>query len=166
MAMVNRKWASGMGEDGNPVYAPAGTITVNGHKVYNPTDKHYRLAGFLPVVDEPPSQTPALGWHYEPRGWEEQDGAIRRVYAEVLDPPPPPKTYSKYRLVLALQNEGVWERVKAWLESIEGAYDLYQAAEDISGDEPLLAAGVEAAKEAFGWTDEQVAEILAQAEVG
>ena len=57
-------------------------------------------------------------------------------------------------------------RVKAWLEATPGAYDLYLAAEDISGDEQLLSDGIAAAKEAFGWTDKDVADVLRAARIG
>ena len=52
---VNRKWASGIGADGQPVYAPRYAIEVNGRRVYNPKDKHYRMAGYQSVVEAPPS---------------------------------------------------------------------------------------------------------------
>ena len=76
-------------------------------------------------------------------------------------PPPPPRTFSKYRLVAALMQAQVWPQVKAWIESVPGAYDLYLAAEDISEDEPLLAQGIAAVKQLLGWTDEQVEAVLA-----
>jgi hypothetical protein len=60
----------------------------------------------------------------------------------------------------------VWLQVKAWIESVPGAYDLYLAAEDISEDEPLLAQGIAAVKELLGWTDEQVAAVLDAAVFG
>lgn len=72
-----------------------------------------------------------------------------------------PRTFSKYRLVSALMQAQVWPQVKAWIESVPGAYDLYLAAEDISEDEPLLAQGIAAVKELLGWTDEQVEAVLA-----
>lgn len=123
---------------------------------YKPVDY-----GYVPVEPAPEGKE----WTRTGR-FVEADGTLRPEYRATDIPTPPPRTYSKYRLVLALQNEGVWDRVKAWLESIPGAWDLYLAAEDISGDEQLLESGVEAAKDAFGWTDAKVAEILASAEVG
>lgn len=73
----------------------------------------------------------------------------------------PQRTFSKYKLVGALMAAKVWPQVKAWIESVPGAYDLYLAAEDISEDEPLLAQGIAAVKELLGWTDAQVEEVLA-----
>jgi hypothetical protein len=65
-----------------------------------------------------------------------------------------------------LQAENVWLQVKEWLQSQEGAWDLYLAAEDISEDEPLLAQGIAAVKQLLGWTDEQVAAVLDAAAIG
>ena len=80
---------------------------------------------------------------------------------------------ASYSTVSALSSAGslllaadIWPKVKAWIESVPGAYDLYLAAEDISEDEPLLAQGIAAVKELLGWTDEQVAAVLDAAVVG
>ena len=123
------------------------------------------LPPYLPnVIDEPPQTDSA---HYAaPTGYEQDGDAWRRLYEvrEIL--PPPPRTFSKYRLVRALQTAEVWDRVKAWLEATPGAYDLYLAAEDISEDEPLLASGIAAVKELLGWDDEKVAAVLDAAVIG
>ena len=123
------------------------------------------LPPYLPnVIDEPPQTDSA---HYAVSIGYEQDGdAWRRLYEVREVPQPPPRTFSKYRLVRALQTEGVWLQVKEWLQSQDGAWDLYLAAEDISEDEPLLAQGIAAVKELLGWTDEQVAAVLDAAAIG
>lgn len=73
---------------------------------------------------------------------------------------PASRTFSKYRLVSALMQAEVWPQVKAWIESVPGAYDLYLAAEDISENEPLLKDGIAEVKKLLGWTDEQVERVL------
>ena len=126
-----------------------------------PTEAEYNAHGFYRVVDEVPQSPAPEGFHYEPSGWELADGVIRRVYEAVQDPPPPPRTFSKYKMVAALMAANLWDGVKAWIEGQDGAYDLYLAAEDISEDEPLLAQGIAALKAELGITDEQVEAILA-----
>lgn len=123
------------------------------------------LPPYLPnVIDEPPQTDSA---HYAvPTGYEQDGDAWRRLYDVREVPPPPPRTFSKYRLVCALQTANVWPQIKEWLLSQDGAYDLYLAAEDISEDEPLLAQGIAAVKELLGWTDEQVAAVLDAAVIG
>jgi hypothetical protein len=146
---------------------PAPTfVTIDGVPYSQPTQATLRRAGIYayPLATES-APTPPEGKVAVPTGYEVRDGAWHRTY-RYDDAPPPPRTFSKYRLVRALQANGVWDRVKAWLEATPGAYDLYLAAEDISGDEQLLSDGIAAAKEAFGWTDEQVAAVLDAAAIG
>ena len=183
-----------------------GRIALNGELVHAPsmiwpnpnapTAAEYAAAGWLPVIDEPPTDPAPDGQHYEPQGWEVVNVAnvetlpitntnsqletgnigtgntgnigniIKRVYALVADPPAAPRTFDKYRLVNALMEAGIWADVKAWLQSIPDAYDRAVMAPDISEDEPLLADGIAAAKAQFGLTDEQIAAMLDAAEVG
>lgn len=142
---------------------------LNGAMVTNPKAEHFAalneeraqsgLTPYLPVVDERPTTDAA---HYAvATGWTRDGETWRRVYEIRELPPPPPRTFSKYRLVAALMAADVWPQVKEWIESVPGAYDLYLAAEDISEDEPLLAQGISAVKELLLWTDEQVEAVLA-----
>ena len=110
-----------------------------------PEGKEWRCTGKMLFVQEDPLSDSYF--HYE--------------YIAYPIPVPPPRTFSKYKIVRTLQAEGVWEQVKAWIESTPGAYDLYLAAEDISEDEQLLADGIAALKAQLGWTDEQVEAVLA-----
>lgn len=117
------------------------------------------LPPYLPVVDERPATDAA---HYAvPTGWSEQGGEIVRQYEVRELPPPPPRTFDKYRLVDALITAGVWDHVETWLKETPYAWLRVQMAPDISEDEPLLAKGIAAVKELLGWTDEQVEEVLA-----
>ena len=144
--------------------APKAVRTAQGI-VCNPTAAQYAAIGAYPLAaDTPP--TPPEGKVAVADGYELRESAWHRVYRYEDAPPPPTRTFSKYRLVRALQTEGVWLQVKEWLQSQEGAWDLYLAAEDISEDEPLLAQGIAAVKELLGWTDEQVAAILDAAAIG
>lgn len=144
--------------------APRAVRTPQGI-VCNPTAEQYAAIGAYPLAADP-TPTPPEGKVAIPDGYELRDSAWHRVYRYEDAPPPPPRTFSKYRLVRALQTEGVWLQVKEWLQSQEGAWDLYLAAEDISEDEPLLAQGIAAVKQLLGWTDEQVAAVLDAAAIG
>lgn len=147
---------------------------LHGAMVTNPKAEHFAalnaerakqgLPPYLPVVDERPTTDAA---HYAvATGWTRDGETWRRVYEVRELPPPPPRTFSKYKLVGALMQAQVWPQVKAWIESVPGAYDLYLAAEDISEDEPLLAQGIAAVKQLLGWTDEQVEAVLAASAIG
>lgn len=108
------------------------TLTINGRKVYNPQAVHYRIAGYLPVVTEMPETPPAEGWHYEPRGWEVAEGKVRRVYAEVQDPPAPPRRWSRLSLKTALAQAEMLDAAKAYLQAQEIAtgYTAWEALTD------------------------------------
>lgn len=98
--------------------------------------------------------------------WDSPDDWTDCEYAQIEEDDaaqviPASRTFSKYKLVSALMQAEVWPQVKAWIEGVPGAYDLYLAAEDVSEDEPLLAQGIAAVKEMLGWTDAQVEAVLA-----
>ena len=154
---VIRRWALGIGANGQPVYAPRYVIEVNGRKVYNPKDKHYRMAGYQSVVEAAPSVPAQEGYHYEPRGWEAQEGAIRRVYVEAADPPPAPRRWSSLAIKRVLESRGSWAEVKAMLEAAGVFYDFLMADYIAEDDEAFVAARAEAVK-LYG--EETVAAIL------
>ena len=157
---INRKWASGIGADGNPVYAPKVAIVVNGRTVLGPKDKHYEAAGYKRVVDEPPSDPAPKGYHYEARGYAEDESRIWRIYETVANPPAPPRVFSKMKCVAALMKANVWGTVKAWIENA-GLYDLYLAAQDFKEDNEYFMQGRTQLQEVLGWSDEQIEAVLA-----
>lgn len=169
MARLNYKWASGIGADGNPVYAPANVIEVNGRKVYNPKDKHYAAAGiYMEVKPDPPSDPAPEGWHYEPRGWEIWDDdcspvprCVRRVYEAVQDPPAPPRVFETADLVEALMAEGIYQQVHDWVVE-KGLLDLVLATKEFDETNANFQTGKAAIQQALGWTDEEVEELLAK----
>lgn len=144
--------------DGELVYAPR-ALRVGNAVVCNPAPGQYVAQGWLPVVEEPP-QTDAA--HYAvPTGWREADGRIERVYEVREVPPPPPRVFSKLKVVAALMDAGVWVQVKAWIES-KGLYDLYLAAQEFAEDNEWFISGRAALAATLGWTDEQVEALLAR----
>lgn len=79
-----------------------------------------------------------------------------------------PKTYSKLRLYAALVQAGLWDALRAWLETqtIEGvnAWTAFQLAQDLTSDHPLFSQFLAAAQSALGVDDATVAAILKAAE--
>lgn len=163
MAKTNYNWASDV-IDGKPVYAPADRLIVNGQVVLNPKEVHYRIAGYLPVVDNPPTEPAPEGYHWDPTSWTKEIDRIARVYTEVIDPPPAPRKYSKLKLYSALVAFARWETFEGWLraQTIEGVngYTAFSLAQDLSDDHPLFASLYAAAKSALSLTDEEAEMIL------
>ena len=91
----------------------------------------------------------------------ESDHLWHKQWVLVDVPPPPPRTFSKLRIVAALTNAGIWSQVKAYIER-EGLYDLYLAAQDFREDNEYFTQGKAKLQTALGWTDEQVEEVLAR----
>ena len=74
------------------------------------------------------------------------------------------RRFSKLAIVAALQREGVWPQVKAWIEA-RGLTDLYLAAQDFAENNEYFTQGKAALKAELGWTDEKVEAILKEAQI-
>ena len=141
--------------------------TIDGAAVINPTREQY--ARMTPPAyplgtstpPEPPEGKIAVPDVYEPVNTP--DGKEWRQKWRYEDaPPPPPRQFSKLKIVAALMGAGVWEQVRAYIEQA-GLYDLYLAAQDFAEDNEYFAQGRQQLQTALSWTDEQVEAILAQA---
>ena len=157
----------------NTLHPAPRAFMLRGAMVTNPKAEHFAslneerakqgLPPYLPVRDEPP--TCEEGYYAVPTGWESYGGAINRVYEVRELPPPPPRVFSKLRIVAALTTAGVWDAVKQLLIE-RRLYDLFLAAQDFREDNEYFENGKTALQTALGWTDEQVEQILAAAEGG
>ncbi len=149
--------------DGRPVYAGT-TLVVDGVSYANATREMWLAQGKKPFIEATRApKSSREGFHFERDGWTEQAKAIVPKWKLVADAPPPPRRFDPYRLQEALIREGVWSRVRAWLQADPDNWDRWLKAPDIDEDEPLFAAAVEAAKAGFGWTDEKIEGILSEA---
>ena len=152
----------------NTLHPAPRAFMLHGAMVTNPKAEHFAalneerakqdLPPYLPVRDEPP--TCEEGYYAVATGWDSYGGAINRVYEVRELPPPPPRTFSKLRIVAALTQAGVWAQVKAYIEQA-GLYDLYLAAQEFAEDNEYFEQGKAALQSALGWTDEQVDAVLA-----
>lgn len=123
----------------------------------NPSAATHLAHGYKPVTDAPPPREE--GHYVRPIGYDEDETAIWRTYEQVPFPPPPPRVFSKLKVVAALTEAGVWPQVKAWIEE-NGLYDLYLAAQEFAEDNEYFDRGLTALKPVVGWTDEQVEAML------
>jgi hypothetical protein len=113
-------------------------------------------------LEETPAPEPREGYHFEARyAYDSAEAPTRvvRSWAEVQDPPPPPRSLSKRRLYRALSAAGIWEPVKAYMESV-GAWTDFDLATTLDEDDPLIVAAVAALRQSLGLSDEQVEAIL------
>ena len=129
MANINRNFGKLTG--GELTYAPR-SLVIDGREIWNPRAETYAQAGYLPVVDASPSVPPREGYHYTPDGWEERDGAIRRVWREEANPPPPPRRWTRLSIKTALAQAGILPPVYGFLQTVEIAngYMAWEALSD------------------------------------
>lgn len=114
-------------------------------------------------LEETPAPEPREGYHFEARyAYDSAEAPTRvvRSWAEVQDPPPPPRSLSKRKLYRALGAVGIWKGAKSYMESA-GCWEDWQYATTLDEDDPLIVAAVAALKQSLGLTDEQVEAILA-----
>lgn len=148
------------------VYAPV-EVKIDGKITINPTAEHYAAAGWLPVIDEKP--TDKAGVYYIAEGWkirtDEQTSAsaIYRTYREEpLAPPAPHVTrYSKLKLIVAAKAAGKWEAIKAFIAQA-GYEDEWTACQFLSSDYAQFNVAKEAIIEAGVANAEEIEAILAE----
>lgn len=144
---------------------PRYIVTLDGCTIVNPTAEQYAsLRDAHPKGDDAPIPEPQEGKVVEYAGYAlGEDTKWHKQWVLVDAPPKPPRRFDPYRLQEVLIKEGVWSRVRAWLQSDQDNWDRWVKAPDIDEDEPLFAAAVEAAKTGFGWTDEKIESVLSEA---
>ena len=157
--------------DNSIQYAPD-AIRVNGQPVIWPnTAELYAAAAdgpWLPIVDEPPTTPPRAGFHWEARGWAEAEGRIVRQYAEVADPPPPPRTFRRSYLAQWIRAAGKWNAFAAFLADPAAAdiAFLWQYCTEFDEDAPQWPAALAAIRAALSLTDAESDAMLEFGETG
>lgn len=130
---LNRNFASAVGADGLPVYAPA-YIMVNGRLKLHPTAEDYaaHTPPCYPVLANPAPGDAPSGYHYEFSSYEFAEGAFRRAYALAADPPPQPRRWSRLSIKTALAQAKMLAAARAYLSELEIApgYTVAEALTD------------------------------------
>ena len=129
MANINRNFGKLTGSE--LTYAPR-SLVIDGREIWNPRAETYAAAGYLPVDTAEPSKPPREGYHYAPDGWEERDGAIRRVWREEANPPPPPRRWTRLSIKTALAKAQMLDAARQFLGATEIAagYTAWEALTD------------------------------------
>lgn len=145
---------------------PRYIVTLDGCTIVNPAAEQYATLRYAyPKGEDAPMPEPQDGKVVEYGGYAlGEDSKWHKQWTLVDAPTPPPRTFSKLRIVAALTNAGVWDAVKKLLIE-RGFYDLFLAAQDFAEDNEHFDQGKAALQTALGWTDVQVEDVLAEAAV-
>lgn len=149
----------------NNILRKVGSVihTAKGY-VTNPTAEDYATIGAYPR--EETSVMPAVDEEHRavPDGYELADGKwVCKWRVEEL-PPPPPRIFSKFKVVRALTEMGIWLKVRDYIVA-KGLYDLFLAAQDFKEDDEFFIEGLTSLKGELGLADEQIEKILKKCEV-
>ena len=141
-------------------------VRIDGRTILHPTAEQYALFNAYTLATTPVTPpTPPEGKVAVFDGYEVKDSAWVRTWRYEDAPPPPPKVYSTSDLIYALMERGVYGRCREWIEE-QGLRDLILATKEFTDDLENFETIKDGLQELLGWTDEQVAEVLAEAEVG
>jgi hypothetical protein len=142
-------------------YAPD-TLRDGDSYIVAPRDADYERLRWLPIVDEPPTTPPREGYHWERTRPAEEGGEIRWQYAEVADPPPPPRVFRRSYLAQWIRGAGKWGAFAAFLADPAAAdiAFLWQYCTEFDEDAPQWPAALAAIKAALALTDAEAEAML------
>lgn len=104
------------------------------------------------------------GYHAVPDGYDLKDGKwVKKWRVEQLSPPPP-RTFSKFKVVRLLTEMGIWLKVRDYIVA-KGLYDFFLAAQDFKEDDQFFVEGLTLLMGELGLADEQIENILKKCEV-
>lgn len=151
-------------------YAPD-AVRNGGRIIIHPDAEGYATAEdgpWLPIVDEPPTTPPREGYHWEAEGWAEAEGRIVCQYAEVADPPPPPRTFRRSWLAQWIRDAGKWDAFAAFLAAPAAAdlAFLWEYCTEFDEDNASWPAALAAIKTALALTDAEAEAMLAYGATG
>ena len=139
---------------------------IDGRTVVHPSAAQYAAIGAHPLANPmPPAPTPPEGMVAVFDGYEESGGKWVQKYRFDDAPPPPPKVYSTADAIEVLMKEEVWPQCRAWIEE-RGLLDLVLVTKEFSSDLENFDLVIGGLQQLLGWSDDKVAEVLAQAEIG
>lgn len=145
-------------------YAPD-AVRNGGRIILHPNAIGYATADdgpWLPIVDEPPTTPPREGFHWERTRPVEEGGEIRWQYAEVADPPPPPRTFRKSWLAQWMYANDKWAALQAFLADPdnEALAFMWSICTEFDEDNEAWPGAVIAIKTALALTDAEADDML------
>ena len=143
---------------------PPRSATIDGRLVTGDLPEPYlNSQGWYRLV-ETPMPTARDGYHYEFRfAYDDESAptAILKNWVEVQNPPDPPRSFSKVKLMRALKARSLWVPVKAFIAASEDYADEWALSTTLDEDNDLIKDAIKTLKQQLSMTDAEVEEILA-----
>ena len=118
---------------------------------------------------ETPMPTARDGYHYEFRfAYDDESAptAILKNWIEVQNPPDPPRSLSKVKLMRALKERQLWAAVKAFIQANENLADEWELSTTLDEDHDLVKNAVGALRTQLEIPEQTIKEILAESVAG
>lgn len=140
---------------------PPRSAVIGGRRVSGELPAVYLATlGYYPLDEAPaPAEPPAPGMHWEAR-YALAEGRVAQTWTAVADPPPPPRSLSKVRLMRALKARNLWAPVKGFIMSSETYADEWELSTTLDEDHDLVKNAVGALRTQLGLDDATVAGLL------
>ena len=140
---------------------PPRSAVIDGRFVCGTLPRDYLASlGYYPLR-ETPAPAPAEGYHVEPR-YALDGGEVVQSWAQVENPHPPPRSFSKVRLMRALKARDLWAPVKGFIMSSETFADEWELSTTLDENHELVKNAVGALRTQLEIPEQTIKEILAE----
>ena len=144
---------------------PPRSAVIDGAQVVGDLPEPYlNSQNWFRLTETPMPENPQDGYHAEPRYAYDSDETPTRIiesWEVVQDEPPPPRTFSKLKLVEQAEKHGIADQVIVMLRDNALLYEKWSAASVLREDNESFKAGKALAKSMLGLSDELIESALA-----
>ena len=143
---------------------PPRSAVIDGAQVVGELPESYLNSQGWYRLETTPAPEPQDGYHAEPRYAYDSDETPTRIvqsWEVVQDPPPPPRVFSKLKVIEKADELGLATELIEMLRGNALLYEKWSAAVNLREDNASFASGLALVKQATGLTDEQIDGILA-----
>lgn len=95
--------------------------------------------------------------------YDPEDKAEERIYTETnipVDGESVEKDLSRVKLYRKFKAMGIWDQVKAWMQSQDGVWEEWEYSTTLERDNQLVKTAITVLKEQFGLSDDVITEII------
>ncbi len=139
-------------------------LKVGGKLIFNPTDEIFLLYGWKKIIDNPP--TSKRGYHVEQDGFDETETQIIIKYKQVEDSVHPVRTFRRSYIAQWIREKGYWNEFKELIAQSDDLQFMWETSTEFDSNHPMWEQALLGVQQAFGFTDEEIEEMLNYGETG